>query len=370
MTNATTQGESLSAHRLALARELVDDIELGRLKTETLLLKATRLARLMEDSETMAWLELELMGYEDKTDSLVVKYTDLTGRYTDKPKRIGYLQPLAGIIGWVQAMETELQSLNIPDVHFAPSSANPREFVGGSMGLGAVTAVGPANAAIKRKQTLTTSIAQMRTVISKIMGLLHSFVSKTYHELAFRGLAESIFESHKKAIDALLASTAGQALEKIPTIVERLAAGDPEAISNAMTTSRRVLAAFADAVQPPTDEKLLYGSEKIDAGPDQYLNRLRYYLKQNCSSPSREERLRQEVVQLNRRFSAGTHKDVTFDEARALFVRLYIALGEILSLTKTAELAPAEVEAAKSQPEKPGAAPKEILKQPQAKKAK
>ena len=121
-------------------------------------------------------------------------------------------------------------------------------------------------------------------------------------------------------------------MQKIPAIMERLAAGEPEAISHAMTTYRRVLAAFADAVQSPTNEKLAYGDKLLDGGPEQYLNRLCYYLKQKCKSESREERLRQTLVSLNKRFSAGTHADLTPQEARALFVVLYVTLGEVLSL--------------------------------------
>ena len=98
-----------------------------------------------------------------------------------------------------------------------------------------------------------------------------------------------------------------------------------------MATCRRVLHAFADAVQPPTAEKLAYGDELIDAGPDKYLNRLRYFLKQRCTSESREKRLRQTLVNLHEQFSAGTHATVTSEEARALFVILYVTLGEVLS---------------------------------------
>jgi hypothetical protein len=59
----TTSEQSLSAHRLILAGELLDDIELGRLQPESLLLRASRLARIMEETEVQTWLQLEcLMG--------------------------------------------------------------------------------------------------------------------------------------------------------------------------------------------------------------------------------------------------------------------------------------------------------------------
>ena len=47
----TTSEQSLSAHRLTLAGELLDDIVLGRLQPESLLLRASRLVRIMEETE-------------------------------------------------------------------------------------------------------------------------------------------------------------------------------------------------------------------------------------------------------------------------------------------------------------------------------
>ncbi len=161
---------------------------------------------------------------------------------------------------------------------------------------------------------------------------MHDFVAKSYYELAFKGVAESIFESMKKETDTQLAQAAGDALQKIPAIVERLSTGGSEAISHAMSSGRRVLAALADSLQPPSDEKLPYGNEFLEAGEDKYLNRLRYFLRQRCKSGHREDRLKHALTDLNARFSAGTHDDVTPEEARALFVILYVTLGEIVTL--------------------------------------
>jgi hypothetical protein len=46
--------ESQGEHKLRLAGELLDDIELNRLPTENLLLKIARLARLVRDNDTRA----------------------------------------------------------------------------------------------------------------------------------------------------------------------------------------------------------------------------------------------------------------------------------------------------------------------------
>lgn len=336
MTETNAPQESLSAHRLEVARELLDDIELGRLAPESLLLKASRLARIMDATEVQEWLRLELKGYSDPDTSVYKKYSVETGRLTNKPNPgHGYWEPFAALLARSRAMEIELQGLKIPDVNFAPSSANPKEYVAGFVGQHVQTATGPANAALTRMTALTSSITICRSTTSKIMAVLHDFITKTYYELAFRDVAESIFEAHKKHVDALLAASAGEALQKIPAISERLAAGDTEAISQALSTCRRVLHAFADSVQPPTTEKLRLGDKLLEGGADKYMNRIGYFLRQNCKSKSREDRLHGTVKALYERFCAGTHDDVTAGEARALFVILYVTLGEVLSLSQT-----------------------------------
>jgi AbiTii len=330
-------GQSLSEHRLALARELLDDLELGRLTPEALLLKASRLARLTDATETQEWLRLELRGYLDGAwGSVHEKYKVLTGRLTDPKTGFGYWQPFAGLNAWVGALEAELRAIRVPEVNFAPSSANPQEYVVGFIGQHVATAMAPVNAALNRMKELTTDIASMRGVISKVLAVLHEFASTTYYQLAFGSMAEGIFEAHRRQIDALLAKVTGRSLEKMPAVSERLAAGDPEAISQALTTCRRVLADFADTVQPPTDDPILLGGKQAEAGKPQYLNRLRHFIEQRCSSDGRRKRLIQTVTFLNERFNAATHAEVTPNEARALFVILYVTLGEILAFESEA----------------------------------
>ena len=291
----------------------------------------------MEATEVQSWLKKELSGY-GPLDEIGKKYASMTGRITDYEKMIGYWQPFAELIGIIRAREAELSSLKVPDVNFAPSSANPNELVGGMYGRNVMAATSPANQALNRMTQLGNQIGPLRGVVSKITPVLHEFVSKTYYELAFRGVAESIFESHRRQVDALLAESAGDALQKIPAIAERLASGDGEATSHAMTTARRVLCSFADAIQPPMSEPLDWGGQRLDCGPDKYLNRLRVYIRQRSPTRSRDERLVSTIRNLNDRFSAGTHADVFPDEARALFVLLYVTLGEILSLSQHAKI--------------------------------
>lgn len=86
--------QSRSEHILELARELLDDIELSRTSAESLVLKASRLARWVGSDETRKWLQLEMIGYND-SDPISLKYMTLTGRWIDRDKQVACWGPLA-----------------------------------------------------------------------------------------------------------------------------------------------------------------------------------------------------------------------------------------------------------------------------------
>jgi len=319
---------SLSEHRLALAKELLEDIEYSRLPVDALLLKARRLARVMEDDAIEEWLKFELNGYTNS--EIAGRYMQASGRWTDASTKTGYYQPLSGIEGAIQAMTTEMSQLRVPDYHYAPSSANPKEFVGDFGASG-----GAANAATQvmfRLITLTTNITTLKGIRSRALAMLQSFVADTYYELEFSSVAESVFDKHKIEIDAMLAHNAGDAMTKVPAIYDRLMNGEPEAISQALSSCRRMIKAFVDSVCPPKEAPADAESEEYAIGSDQVLNRIRLYL-EKCPSRSRRARLNRTMRDIYKRESAGTHGDVTADEARSLFLATYLALGEILLAT-------------------------------------
>ena len=73
-----------SEHTRLLAEEVLRDIELSTLPADQLVLKASRLARLVGHQELLAWLPFELDGYTTAPEA--EKYMDWTGRWVDKEK--------------------------------------------------------------------------------------------------------------------------------------------------------------------------------------------------------------------------------------------------------------------------------------------
>ena len=126
----------------------------------------------------------------------------------------------------------------------------------------------------------------------------------------------------------------GNVLEQIPSVMSRLAEGNQESISQALTTCRRILESFADSIFPPIEDTIEIGGNQLSLNASKYQNRINAYIHQRIESSTRKIRFRQNLSNLFDRVSTGVHKDVTAEEARALFLSTYLIIGEILHLPK------------------------------------
>jgi len=325
---------SKSQHKLALAKDLVDDIELARLSPENLILKVSRLARLVGDEEIERWLSFELAGFvSDDSDSL--EWMEATGRLTDREKLLGYWQPFAQIEAQIAANKIQLQQVSVPDVTFAPSSSNPHEFVTGVAGVNVTQATAAVAQVLRHLNELNSVVTRLSGVRSRILALLHSFVTRTYYELEFSSRQESFFDAQRVAIDAKLTSACGDVVKKLPAVYDRLSDETPEAISQALNTCRRILDSFADSLFPPCTETLDVGDATLQLTAQHHQNRINAFVFKNCRSKSRRKRIRQRLDGLYDRISTGVHSEVTAQEARFLFSQSYLLMGEILLLAES-----------------------------------
>jgi hypothetical protein len=308
--------QSRSKHIVELARELLDDIELNRMSTENLLLKATRLARWMGSEEIQQWLKLEMIGYNN-TEKVSLKYMSITGRWEDREKGTGYWGPLAQQVAAIEAEKAKLAAMRTPD------------------SSGEYSNLAIANVTYAMNQTANL-ISRISAIKSRVLAQLHQFVSEVYYSLVFEGLSESIFERYKSEVDILIAESCGNVLDQIPAVMDRPAESEPEAVSQALTTCRRIIESFADSIFPPTEDTIKIGENTLSLGADKHQNRINAYIHQHTYSQTRKKRLRQNLSNLFDRVSTGVHGDVTPEEARALFLNTYLLLGEILHIGRNA----------------------------------
>lgn len=297
---------------VALSRELLDDIELGQLTSDKLLLKCSRLARLAGSDDIRSWIKYEMEGYNSR-DSLSLTYMTKTGRWTERKENKGYWIPLSGIEAHIETNKTRLEASRISGVS-------------GDASIGAI------NTLSKNQSSIVSTITKFSAIRSKVIGLLHAFVTGVYYERIFADVAESTFERYKAGVDALIAEKAGDVLIKIPSVIDRLHDGKDEDISQALTTCRRIIESFADAIYPPGSEAIEIGGQTLSVDASKHKNRLNAYIAERTDSEKRRTKLRQNLSNLYDRVCAGVHSDITGEEAFSLFLNVYLFLGEVLYL--------------------------------------
>jgi len=304
--------QSESEHILELSRELLDDIELGRLEADKLLLKCSRLARLAGSEEVKFWIKHEMEGY-NATGGFSLLYMGKTGRWIDSNEKRGYWRSLAEIEASIETEKARLMGSKLGNIS-------------GDAHTGTINAMNNA------QQGIITRITTMSGIRSRVLGMLHTFVVGVFYERQFAKVAENIFEQYKKDVDALIAEKAGEVLSKIPSVIARLQEGEEEGISQALTTCRRIIETFADAVYPPTTGTVELGGNTLSLDASKHKNRLNAYIAVRTASSARRDKLRQNLGNLFDRVSAGVHTDVTSEEAFSLFLNVYLFLGEVLHL--------------------------------------
>jgi len=174
----TDEIQSKSKAIVALARELLDDIELSRLSGESLLLKAIRLARLSDAEKELMWFAYELAGYAHD-DPVALEYMGLMERWTDYEKKLGWWMPLAQIETTIAAIKIQMQTLRVPDVSYSPS--NPHSWPTSDF----MILSEPINSVIQKGAELSHLIGQLGGIRSRVIAYTHSFVVRVYHEKKF-----------------------------------------------------------------------------------------------------------------------------------------------------------------------------------------
>ncbi|MEG4281266.1 hypothetical protein QUA62_27960 [Microcoleus sp. MON1_C1] len=145
----------------------------------------------------------------------------------------------------------------------------------------------------------------------------------------YRGQQEFL-QSHGYQLE-YKAEKCGNVLSKLPYVYARLREGDPEAVSQGVTTCRRIIETFADTLYPPTEETAQLDERTLKLDASKHLNRINVYISQKISSKSRRDRLRHFLSDLYSRICTGVHSEVSPQEAQALLLSTYLFLGEVLN---------------------------------------
>jgi hypothetical protein len=322
------------AEALQLADELLTDFELIRLRPTHLVLKASRLARLLDDAEALDWLSIEISGYEPHTAKgglppkpwkAVVRsrrtYVDDEGTTRADTVSVSQLESMVD--------SARLRMGAAADAPVSISSANPQQFV----------TSGPGNALERRG--LQDMIVKSQPLLDKILGAVHDYVAEKEVELRFGNAIETSFVRIRDRADNAIARLVPGVARQLAAAIELVGSDNPEHWSDAAAYCRKLIKAVADELQPIGSD--IGGRAN---GPDNYINRLVFWIQEREPSETAREVMVSDLEYLGRRLDSfagagnkGAHATVDQHDADRFIVGTYVLLSDTLHLSSEASTA-------------------------------
>jgi hypothetical protein len=329
---------------LELASELLADIELNRAPLASAALKASRLARLLNDFDAQEVFKHEASGYPSTPTGVppdIWRLAGLSGRtfQQEDPKSketntFAYLESVEQLEAQIEAAKLGLQAAQDRNVSIA--SANPAQYLWTPTGN------------FLERRGLHQQITQATQRLSSRRALIYDYVSRRYCELKFSGMAQDVFSTVRETVDREVGSVVPAAVQKFNAVHDNLRSDNPEDWSNAVHSCRRILQDLADELFPPQSESRFVKDgeteREIKLGRDHYINRLMCFVSDNSSSSRFEDIVGSHLRFLGDRLEAifkaaqkGSHASVGREEANRYVVYTYMIVGDILTLRREKE---------------------------------
>lgn len=310
--------------------------------TSTLIRYAIRVARITLDYENLAWLEVEVTPSKD-------------GRQETTSE-------IAAVVSSARLEELKFTHSRL----FLHERANPLDDTGNTL-LGRSVAeleehsaymeglLGdccvPENLAtldayvanernLKTQNAIRPLLFSDRTVLARIKERVVRYLTRKERELLFSDATASVFDVFRLEADQRLSEMCPTTVEMFNAAYRSFEEGEPESLSHALTSCRRLLKAVADALYPPRDDEVLgIDGKKHPVTDSQYINRLIQWVYENHDSGKTRSLLLTSIEDLGNRLgrvddltSKGIHDTVTPQEVRFGIIQTYILLAEIVSV--------------------------------------
>jgi hypothetical protein len=306
-----------------LAEELLEDIELGRVSALDVARKASRLARLLDDEDAMAWMTFEISGYgENGLSAAAVVAAARSRRETinDEGKAAYWTSSLGSLELEIKTGVAELEGL-------------------GGAGPSGDWAFRVETDRAHERSRLRDRVERSKATLDRVVGAIHGYAADRYQELRFGSAVESAFEVVRADVDSRIASLIPGGLPMLSAAFENAVSQQPEHWANAASTCRRLLKLAADALQPPGPDVVLANGQKVAMGEAQYVNRLVSWIQTASTSGTATAMITADLEYLGRRLDAsdsaghkGAHDQVSRFDASRFISGTYLLMGDILRL--------------------------------------
>ena len=316
---------------LNLSEEILNQLEDANVKTSVIALKCLRLARLMDDYESVDWLVCEMEGYKSTKDGIPHDLFELGAKHgrerkNHKGERILFTELSSELELLCESSQKSIGSYTTEGV----SVAGEYSHVAMNNLLNSVT----------RNNTGTINvIKESQKKLSILRGEYYRYAMNINIQLKFSEKIESIFDDYRTIVDKYLADNLPTGTRKLSSIYSRLKEKDEESYSQASTSCRKLLREFIDdmfqKLYPDfSDKKIVLNSGKeFDITGDHYLNRMYAILDKVSISDMKKDNVLQTaswIESINDRICNGLHNDVSLTEIKDTILHLYILLGDMI----------------------------------------
>jgi hypothetical protein len=324
---------------LQLAEEILRNIELSELPLSNIALKASRLARLLNEFAYQKLFEYEAGGYPSTPTGIppdVWQLAQAAGRTYQQQSKEGETKTYAFITS-IEELEQQIETGRLGldaarDRDVSVSSANPNQYVMAGTGNW------------YERQRIHNQILEASKRLSGRKTYIYQYVLRKNYEIKFSGIASDAFSRMRKFVDTQIGIHIPDAVQKFTAIYENLLSENPEDWSNAVHSCRRVLQDLADSVFPPQDEDRIEEKDgktkRIKLGSGNYINRIMCFVEDKASSDRFNDLVGSHIGFLGDRLDAifrsaqkGSHSVITTkEEADRYMIYTYLIVGDILSL--------------------------------------
>ncbi len=342
MTDTIKPSTAALREALALSDDLLRGIELSEIPLANAALKASRLARLLNEFQHQKIFEYEAGGYPTTpggVEPAVWACAEAAGRTYQRIDDKGAVKIVA-VLESIEQIEAQIEGTKLGldaarDANISVSSANPNQYVN-------------AWGNTIERQRLHGELKEAVKKLGARRSFLYGYVVQRNLELKFSNIASDAFSRIREVVDQSIGSVVPSAVQKFSAIYANLQSENPEDWSNAVHGCRRVLQDLADALFPATDQqrtKEVGGKViHIKLGADNYINRLICFVEDQSTSERTAAIIGSQMSFVGDRLDAlfqaaqkGSHAVISSrDEADRYVVYTYMAVGDLLRLRGSA----------------------------------
>ena len=323
---------------LECCEKVLDAFELGSCSISSALLLCIRIARLLNDTDALMWLQYESGGYPKDAEGYIyhdawqVAYDNGRGYYNQKKEKVIFTETVA-------ELEEKILSAKKAINNFSTEGVS----TGGEYGYIAMREL--TNTVAQSTNNLLKEIAANEKRLAILKSKYYEYALKKQIELSFGNVTEGIFSSYREHVDNYFSKLSTDLLIKLQAIENAVESDNPEMFSQALTTCRRLLECVAtelfDKYFPNCKEKIYKtkSGKDIDVSGDHYLNKLSAVIEIIQDKSTTKTLVGTNILYLIDRMEQihslqckGVHSEISKQDAQQCIIHTYICLGDIISM--------------------------------------